>query len=104
MIGGKGKRKSEMNIAIDFDGVCADFVSRFLQYTNLRYGHDDHPNQLEFWDWWDSEKIILSREEWLEAFEEFSCYRMWQSIPVLDGAVDSLCTRYACLGIQRILP
>lgn len=80
-----------MNIAIDLDGVCADFVKRFLEFTNIRYNHTDHPDMLEYWDWWKSKDIQITEQEWMDAFEEFTRYRKWQSIEVIQGAVDALC-------------
>lgn len=80
-----------MKIAVDIDGVLADWISAFLNFSNVVYGYNDKPEDVEDWKMWECERISLSQKKFSDAFAAFNEQRRWQSIKPIEGAVETMC-------------
>lgn len=82
-----------MKIAIDLDGVCCRFDEGFLEYMNLRLNLKNpiKKEQITTWNWWELE-LGITKEQWVDCFNEFTNNRMWQALKVYPDVTAALCS------------
>lgn len=81
-----------MRIAVDLDNVVFEWLEAFTEYTNIRFGHSDDHYGFKQWDYWQQDGVELTEDEFMTAFDDFSRYRMWQSIELSPFAREALCS------------
>lgn len=80
-----------MKVAVDLDGVIANFDKRFLEFTNVHFDRENDPKDIDKWEYWHCEKIDFSEDDFFKGLELFTSYKVWQSIEPYPNAVDAIC-------------
>jgi len=78
-------------IACDLDGVVFQFTTKFIEFYNARFGLNDKPDDVTDWNWWTCPNISVTKEQFLQAMDEFTKLRVWQNIPIYDDVYANLC-------------
>jgi len=74
-------------IMCDLDDVVFDFVPHFLALTNELFEHNDQPEDISDWNWWECPFIDLTFEEFIYGMKLFTAGEYWKDIPLHKGVV-----------------
>jgi len=78
-----------MRIACDMDGVVCKWSEHFLSWLNCLYNKAIQLEDITDWDWWNV--VDITKEEFDNAFVEFTRHGMWSTIPMYEDATNVLC-------------
>lgn len=77
-----------MNLAIDIDGVVADYFSKFLEFYNKKTGKNLSVSDWKTYNFWDS--LPVSKEEGKKLMEEFYLRADFDEIQLIEGAKEAI--------------
>ena len=80
---------------MDLDNVVFRWSEAFTEYTNVKYNYCDDYLDHRQWDFFNQPEVELTEEQFLESYDEFNKYRMWQSLKVYPYTKESLCAVHA---------
>jgi len=82
-----------MKIALDVDGVLADVIQSWLNYSNSIRGKISK-HEITDWDFW--KKFEINRYDFYA--ELSSCWKKWDSIPPTEANLSSITANLSELG------